>query len=225
MSGPETISVSQSEGFARTLLTSLVMLLQHMLLGLLATQFAAAAIAASPSSEGSAVANVAPSVKPREWQVIVLHHSATSGGSVASIDAVHRQQKDAAGNPWLGIGYHFVVGNGQNMGDGEVQSTFRWQQQLAGAHAGNRDHNAHGIGICLIGNFEDTPPTEKQLASLADLLATLSSRYAISPDRVLRHQDVHATLCPGRRFPWEQVIGKLSTTKTLNNKNTVSSGT
>ena len=66
----------------------------------------------------------------------MLHHSATADGDVASIDAVHRLKRDLKGNPWLGIGYHFVVGNGHKMADGEVQPTFRWLQQLAGAHAG-----------------------------------------------------------------------------------------
>jgi N-acetyl-anhydromuramyl-L-alanine amidase AmpD len=195
------------------------MLLQHTLPAIVATQFAAAAIAAPPASEALAtswesVTQILPTSKPRSWESIVLHHSATTAGSVASIDAAHRQQKDAAGNPWLGIGYHFVVGNGQSMGDGEVQATFRWQQQLAGAHAGNRAYNDRGIGICLIGNFEETPPTDKQLASLDMLLAMLSTRYAISRDHILRHQDVHATLCPGRHFPFQQVVGKLSTGST-----------
>ncbi len=145
----------------------------------------------------------------RAWRSIVLHHSATSVGDVASIDAAHRRNKDAQGNPWLGIGYHFVVGNGQRMADGEVRATFRWRDQLAGAHAGHRQQNEHGIGICLIGDFETAAPTPKQLESLHQLLKILSARYAITRDRVLRHQDVHATLCPGRMFPWEQVIAKL----------------
>ena len=202
------------------------MLLQYTLIGVLATQLASATVAAPPMSQSvdsPQAADFLPPVPSRDWKTIVLHHSATEGGSVASIDAVHRQQKDSAGNPWLGIGYHFVVGNGQgtrgqgtggqSMGDGEVQPTFRWQQQLAGAHAGRRDQNEHGIGICLIGNFEQAAPTDKQLASLAALLKTLSSRYAISPARVLRHQDVHATLCPGRLFPWEQVVDELGRDK------------
>ena len=187
------------------------MLLQHTLIGVLATQLAAAAVAAPPLPQAAAFL---PPVPPRDWQTIVLHHSATEGGNIDSIDSVHRQQKDSAGNPWLGIGYHFVVGNGratgnQSMGDGEVQPTFRWQQQLAGAHAGRREQNEQGIGICLIGNFEQAAPTDKQLASLTALLKTLSGRYAISPARLLRHQDVHATLCPGRLFPWKQVVDGL----------------
>jgi len=151
-------------------------------------------------------AELSMAVPARQWRTIVLHHSATAEGDVASIDAVHRQQKDSAGNPWLGIGYHFVVGNGQRMGDGEVRATFRWRGQMAGAHAGRRDQNEHGIGICLIGNFESSPPTPKQLAALTDLLKNLSTRYAITRTHVLRHQDVRSTLCPGRLFPWEQML-------------------
>lgn len=178
------------------------MLLRITLMGMLSAVLPAAATAVSPSQ---AVLDVEDSAA-RDWDCIVLHHSATSGGSVEAIDAVHRRQRDSAGKPWLGIGYHFVVGNGHSMADGEVQPTFRWRQQLAGAHAGRRQQNEHGIGICLVGNFDEAPPTERQLAALGDLLQALSDRYSISRTSVLRHQDVHATQCPGRLFPWEQVL-------------------
>ena len=123
-----------------------------------------------------------------------------------SIDEAHRQQKDSQGRPWLGIGYHFVVGNGRNMGDGEVQATFRWREQLAGAHAGNRTHNEQGIGICLIGNFEEQPPTPKQIDATRDLVRQLAKRHAITRERILRHSDIQATACPGRQFPWDRVL-------------------
>ena len=51
--------------------------------------------------------------------------------------------------------------------------------------------------------IESTP---KQLAALTDLLKNLSTRYAITRTHVLRHQDVRSTLCPGRLFPWEQML-------------------
>ena len=125
--------------------------------------------------------------------------------SVESIDAAHRNNRDAAGKPWLGIGYHFVVGNGQSMADGEVRSTFRWKQQLAGAHAGKREHNEQGIGVCLIGDFDQAAPTTRQVASLTALVKTLAARYSIPRERIYRHLDFQATLCPGRMFPWDQV--------------------
>ena len=144
-----------------------------------------------------------PPVAARAWSSVVLHHSATRGGNVASIDAVHREHKDRFGNPWLGIGYHFVVGNGRQMADGAIEPTFRWLEQLAGAHAGSRDFNESGIGICLIGNFDERAPTAKQMAALRELLQALTQRYAIP------HRDVQTTLCPGWLFPWDQAVAGL----------------
>lgn len=194
------------------------MLLLNALIGVLAVDFWAAvpAVGDSFSSENSVSRrsrDFEPAVAARDWKSIVLHHSATSGGSVESIDAVHRRQKDAEGKPWLGIGYHFVVGNGRRMGDGEIRPTFRWRKQLPGAHAGRREENERGIGICLIGNFDAAAPTAKQVAAVRVLVKTLAARYGIPRRRVLRHQDVAATLCPGRLFPWEQVLADLPPAK------------
>lgn len=147
-----------------------------------------------------------PMVAPRSWKYIVVHHSATDEGNVESIDAAHRERKDAAGKPWLGIGYHFVIGNGQGMADGLVEPTFRWREQLHGAHAGNRVHNEEGIGICLIGDFERSEPTPRQTSAARELIAWLKREYAIRADQVLRHSDVNASDCPGRRLPWDAIV-------------------
>ena len=191
------------------------MLLLYALVGVVAVHFSAAR-AESPVPQDSAARRASdflPAAPARHWMMIVLHHSATIGGSVDSIDAMHRRQKDAGGNPWLGIGYHFVVGNGRSMGDGEIRPTFRWQKQLPGAHAGKREENEQGIGICLIGNFDVSPPTDKQIAATRSLVKTLAARYDIPRSRVLRHQDVGATLCPGRLFPWVQVQAEVPDSK------------
>jgi hypothetical protein len=186
-------------------------------LGLFATLAAAVARDVPAAERGDAARlgsldRFEPPLASRAWKSIVLHHSATSGGNVESIDAAHRRNRDRSGNPWLGIGYHFVVGNGQKMADGEIQSTFRWQKQLPGAHAGVREYNELGIGICLIGNFDEMAPTDRQLAALGELLKSLAGRYAIPRERLVRHQEIQATLCPGRLFPWEQVRGAVSPT-------------
>jgi N-acetyl-anhydromuramyl-L-alanine amidase AmpD len=186
------------------------MLLRHLLVGFSAV-LACSAGGEVPGARGQSpqAESFEPQAEARAWQSIVLHHSATIGGSVAAIDADHRRRRDAAGQPWLGIGYHFVVGNGRSMDDGRIEPTFRWHRQLAGAHAGRHEQNDLGIGICLIGNFDERPPTEKQLAALSRLLMALSTRYAIPRERVLRHLDVQNTQCPGKLFPWEQVLAGL----------------
>jgi hypothetical protein len=159
---------------------------------------------------GASLSEVPPQAPRRRWNSIVLHHSATTAGDVDSIDAAHRLNRDSQGNPWLGIGYHFVVGNGHRMADGEVRPTFRWLQQLAGAHAGRSEHNEHGIGICLVGNFEESTPTPRQWAAVCGLVQTLTARHAIGRDQIVRHQDVQSTACPGRMFRWEQFLAEVS---------------
>lgn len=141
----------------------------------------------------------------REWTSIVIHHTASRRGSVESIHEAHLQRKDGAGNAWQGIGYHFVIGNGDGMGDGEVEPTFRWREQMHGAHAGDNEYNQHGIGIVLVGNFEDAPPSAAQLAAVKRLVGALRSEYRISADKVVGHRDVKATECPGKHFPMAEV--------------------
>ena len=146
-------------------------------------------------------------VRPRAWKYIVMHHSATSDGDVRTIDIDHLQRTDHAGEPWLGIGYHFVIGNGQAMGDGTVEATFRWRDQLQGAHAGSRLYNDQGVGICLIGDFDRSPPTPGQINAAERLVTMLRTRFAIPAANCIRHCDVQSTECPGRLFPLRQIIG------------------
>lgn len=157
-------------------------------------------LAASDASE-----SWEPVAEDRGWRYIVLHHSGSDHGSVESIDAEHRQRTDSGGRNWLGIGYHFVIGNGDDMPDGEIVPTFRWRQQLAGAHAGQSDFNATGIGICVIGDCDARPPTSRQLESLKRLVAVLSMRYHIPPAAIVGHGDIKATDCPGRYFPLAEI--------------------
>jgi hypothetical protein len=150
-----------------------------------------------------------PTVAARDWKHIVIHHTATGTGSVESINDAHLKNKDKNGNPWLGIGYHFVIGNGQGMPDGAIEPTFRWRTQIQGAHAGstNKDYNERGIGVCLVGNFEKSPPTAAQRKSVKLLVATLKAEYKIPPAGVVGHKDIRAssTECPGKLFPMAEV--------------------
>lgn len=142
-----------------------------------------------------------PSRPDRAWSAIIVHHSATREGNAAIIDKWHREQ-----NGWDGIGYDFVIGNGTNSGDGEVEPTYRWRGQLTGAHTGGTPGNwanKEGIGICLVGDFNRTIPTPRQRESLVQLIRFLQQRYHIPKSRVYGHGSTpggHSTDCPGGRF-------------------------
>lgn len=142
-----------------------------------------------------------PDAVARKWRHIVLHHTASSAGSVESVHEAH------IGRGWDGIGYHFLIGNGKGMGDGEIQSTFRWREQIHGAHAKspNNEYNEYGIGICLVGNFEETQPSDAQMASVKRLVGVLKSEYQLTDGQVIGHRDVKATACPGKNFPIAEI--------------------
>ena len=152
-----------------------------------------------------------PSGVERNWKAIVIHHSATSTGDVASIDDYHRRN-----NGWDGIGYDFLIGNGSGCGNGEVDSTFRWTQQRTGAHCKTDSSNwanEKAIGICLVGNFNQSRPSGSQMTSLVKLVRFLSQRYDIPMSRIYGHSTTpgHSTKtdCPGKNFPMSYVKSKL----------------
>lgn len=151
-----------------------------------------------------------PDSAARDWQYIVLHHTATDSGDVGSIHEAHLKNKDKNGKHWLGIGYHFVIGNGDGMGDGEIEPTFRWREQMHGAHAGVGEYNQQGIGVVLVGNFEEHPPTAAQLAAVKHLVGSLAGQYQITGERIIGHGDVKATECPGKLFPLSEVRDSLA---------------
>ena len=134
------------------------------------------------------------------WRWIVIHHSGFHSGDTAGIDASHVRDRG-----WEGIGYHFVIGNGQPMPRGRVEATWRWKQQYHGAHAGpgpqQAPYNQDGIGICVIGDYDHEtmdPLVEERLVELCALL--IEHVPGLTPARIIGHRDVpgKATDCPGR---------------------------
>jgi len=149
----------------------------------------------------------APPKADRPWKYIVLHHSATAAGGYASIDAEHRKRLG-----WNGCGYHFVIGNGTETPDGRIEVARRWADQKLGVHCRdgkNPDVNEYGIGICLVGDLEASPPTARQVEAARALIAYLESRYAIPADHTQTHARLalSPTSCPGRHFPERTVLG------------------
>ena len=153
----------------------------------------------SPQASGGDVPRdwIPPAGAARSWKWIVIHHSATPSGSARTFDRMHRDKG------WDELGYHFVIGNGTDSGDGQIEVGTRWAKQKWGAHAKtpNNEYNDHGIGICLVGNFDIERPTPQQTRSLARLVSHLMRTYNVPASRVLGHQDTgKPTECPGRNM-------------------------
>lgn len=133
---------------------------------------------------------------------IILHHAAMNG----TVDDIHRVHKNKG---WSGIGYHFYVRK-----DGKI---YRGRPEWAiGAHASGSNYNS--IGICAEGNFETDKMPEAQKNALKWLVNYINQKYGIST--VQRHRDVGSTACPGRNYPFDEIVnGKIivDTSKPDNN--------
>lgn len=138
-----------------------------------------------------------PLDQPR-WRSIVIHHSRSPYGSPDSLDREHRAMN------LRGLGYHFVIGNGNGMGDGEIHVGSRWLDQQTGAHAGGARadwYDSHSIGICLVGNGDRRPFSRAQITRLVQLTIALARRLDIPADAIELHSDIAPTSDPGWYFP------------------------
>lgn len=125
----------------------------------------------------------------RKLSKIIVHCSASEAGDAAVIDTWHRKRG------WSGIGYHFVILNGQRTpgtylleDDGVVEQGRSLYRK--GAHC--KGHNADSIGICLIGQGVFSP---LQWQALHTLCLDLHEKYHVC--RILGHYELnpHKT-CP-----------------------------
>lgn len=165
---------------------------------------------ALPSSVRKAIA--AAPVKAGRWQRIVLHHSATREATVQAMNQYHLKQRHMEN----GLAYHFVIGNGHGMRDGEIYVGNRWKKQLDGGHLASAAQNGTSLGICLVGNFDRDLPTPRQMQSLTALVAALQKRCGLSDSAVVTHQQINvtSTRCPGKRFPMESFLRSLARART-----------
>jgi LysM repeat protein len=141
-------------------------------------------------------------VDSQRWRYIVLHHSGIEAGNAKAYDAGHRRR-----GMEHGLAYHFVIGNGRDSGEGEIEIGPRWTKQLRGGHVRSSQVNNTGIGICLVGNFEKRRPSARQLESAFALVDWLENGLVNPRHKVTVHRwvDINHTACPGKFFPYSKL--------------------
>jgi len=124
-----------------------------------------------------------------ETRYIILHHSAGQG----SAEAIHAYHRDSRG--WAGIAYHYYIRMDGSVWRGRPED---WN----GGHSSG--YNSISVGVCFEGNFEEHDMPAEQLQSGKELIAQLRKTY---PDAdMVRHGELNATACPGRYFPFDELV-------------------
>lgn len=139
---------------------------------------------------------------------IIVHCSDTKFGQIVDGQEVNaatirkwHTDPPPKGNGWRDIGYHYVI-----LRDGTVEKGRPLDQ--IGAHV--RGHNAHSVGICLVGGrgpdggpeFNFTSEQARSLRSLIEeIMAGIGEKVAVSGHR--DHNPKKACPCFNVRRWWE----------------------
>lgn len=163
----------------------------------------------------------------KDWQGIVLHHSATADGMLNDWEGIKRYHmsfrydgriisKDKAllfeaecvkgiEHPWQDVGYHFgieTIGLGVEIFKGRPLT-------LSGAHA--KDFNQTHIGICVIGNYDKGAPDSEHWSASLELVRFLLMEFSFTKYDVIGHRETYALRgvaveksCPGKFWDMEK---------------------
>lgn len=137
----------------------------------------------------------------KRWKHILLHHSGTTSGNGKIFDYYHRNIRHMEN----GLAYHFVIGNGTDSEDGQIEISERWYRQIHGGHVKTEWYNQNSIGICLVGNFQEQKPHTRQIAALIELVTHLKTDLLNGRPKILLHREIEKTLCPGQYFPAKNI--------------------
>ena len=139
------------------------------------------------------------------WRYIVVHNSGTKQGNAAAFEHYHRTVRKMPN----GLAYHFVIGNGTSTKMGAIEIGNRWHRQIQGGHVHSDYLNNIAIGICLVGDFNNSVPHKSQLDALAELIDYLRRKVGKIQGQaavVRAHREINPpqwpTDCPGNDFPY-----------------------
>jgi hypothetical protein len=125
----------------------------------------------------------------KQTDYIVLHHADASRCTVYDVHQWHLN------NGWAGIGYAYFVD--------KQGAIFRGRPRDAvGAQC--EGYNFCSLGICAEGNYEQEQMPAAQRQAIAALLAELGKIYPGA--RIVGHRDLNATSCPGRYYPFDEIV-------------------
>ena len=126
---------------------------------------------------------------------IVLHCSATKDTPAKSWEAIRRYHMEEKG--WNDIGYHYgieIVGN-----DIMVYRGRPWW--IKGSHCVADGRNHDSLGVCVVGKFDDEPPSHEIYTATLGVLRVLCGVFWIDPSDVYGHREFEdMKTCPGKRW-------------------------
>ena len=129
---------------------------------------------------------------------IVLHHTGAEEKDARQVREAHLRRG------FRDVGYNYIIERNGLVVTGR-------SLDLPGAHCKAAEMNFKSVGVALIGNLENHPPTDSQQNSLVGLVKSIQQQHRIETGKILPHGAVPgaSTLCPGRYFPYDLLLQRL----------------
>ena len=133
-------------------------------------------------------------------ECIIIHHSLTKDNEVlSSFDAIRNNHINV--RKFRDIGYHWLLEY--------VNRKLVWREgrkeKEVGAHTKELGMNAKSISICVVGNFDEMPPTAAIYKAVAEKIKEINARWG--KDMAIFGHGRFATYksCPGKLFDLNKV--------------------
>lgn len=136
------------------------------------------------------------------WQYLMIHHSLTEDGRTVSWDAIRRYH--IQNKKWIDIGYHFGV----EKVDSDYEVFVGRPLNKPGAHCYQQSMNYKSIGICCVGNYDESLPDTIMWTILGyRLVIPLMEIFNIPIENIKFHREyAKYKSCPGVRFNKNEFI-------------------
>lgn len=137
-----------------------------------------------------------PITRPIKW--LVQHHMAHPSWDLYDVHEYHKY-----GRGWFGIGYNYWIGFSGDIYEGR------------GFHIGGhaRGYNEFTLGIGYQGDFMNYGMTNRQLWAGIQLNKYLMKKLGLTVNKIVGHNHLTDTLCPGRNFRMKELRKGVSRTE------------
>ena len=120
---------------------------------------------------------------PARWNCIEIYYSGTKVGNIEQLASL----MGLAGPE--DINCHFCLCNGLGAGDGQIQTTEKWQRQWSIIPGRNWYGTGQTIRICVVADGKTTRPTDCQIKRAEALVEALCRKFDIRPEHVYYPND------------------------------------